>query len=161
MLARDIMTLDHSAPPAIVPGTSTATSVWPSADGTTVYYTLGGDSRVLQQVLNTGAVSPLFDFGALGIARDVVVRDSTLVAIVGGAVTWAPEPTLQSQEFVQRDGGGVLFHVNLNSGVVTPLSTLPFLVRHPALAPDGRWIAAEVRTPAPTMPTDLYLFEVP
>ena len=164
ILVRDVMMLDRSAATpllAIVPGTSTATSVWPSADGTMLYYTLGGDSRIQQRVLASGAVTTRFDFGALGIARDVVVRDSTLVAVVGGAVTWAPEPTLPSQELVQRDGGGVLYHVNLNSGAATALNNLSLLVRHPALAPDGRRIAAEVRTPSQGTPTDLYLFDVP
>jgi hypothetical protein len=65
--------------------------------------------------LATGVVAPLYDFGALGIARDArVVAGGRLVAIVGGKVSYGFDNTYQLG--VQRDGGGVVYAVDLPGG---------------------------------------------
>jgi len=143
VVGREVAVLDLvTTPPSvsIVPSTDLATSVWPAADGRSIYYTIAGDSRVLQQVLATGAVTVVHDFGTRGIARDVTVRGTSLVAVVGGRVTFSIDPTLGP---IQRDGGGALVLVDLASGTETDLSLPGLAARRPALSPDGRQLAVE------------------
>jgi hypothetical protein len=157
---REAMLLDLSAaPPApqTIPNTAEATSLWPGGDGASIYYTRAGDTRVFQQVLASGAVSEVHDFGALGIARDVSVRGTSLVAVVGGRVSYGTDPLLGP---VQRDGGGPIIAVNLTTGGER---TLPFgtrLARRTVLAPDGQTIAAEgYDTLGNVLESDLWLLE--
>jgi hypothetical protein len=161
---RDIVRLDLSTSPAtvsIIPGTTTATSVWPAADASALYYTLGGDTRVLRRDLQSGVVDTIQDFGALGIARDVVVEDSSLIAVVGGDVSYGLRSDLPQFGPVQVDHGGTLYHMNLGSGQVTVLSDPALLLRHPALSRDGRRIVAEVSPLAGPLIADLYLYAAP
>ncbi len=116
-----------------VPGTDYASSL--DVAGTdTLYYTLGGDSRVFRRVLSTGAVDVIWDF-APAIARGVQVRGRRLAAVVGGNVRFGVESSIP--EPVQRDSGGVLHVVQLDSGTVRAFDIgLP--IRHPAIAASGR-----------------------
>jgi len=158
----EVTLLDLAASPAavsIVPNTYPASSVWPAADGASLYYTLGGDSRVYRQSLASGAVTVVHDFGALGIARDVSVRGERLVAVVGGAVIFTDDPELGP---VQRDKGGPLMLVDLADGQVTGIPLPVVNVRRPALSPDGRRVVVEAMDPTRFRPVpDLWLLELP
>jgi WD40 repeat protein len=125
-----------------VPGTDYASGVDVSNDGTALFYTLGGDSRVYQRDLASGVVSTLHDFGDSTIARDVQVRGRTLVAVVGRSVLYRFE---DAHGFVQRDEGGDLVTVDLGSAQVRRFGTDTVLFRHPALSPDGAWVVAETQ----------------
>lgn len=125
---------------ASVPGTIWASSLDLSPDRDTLYYTLGGDSRVYRRALATGAVDTLFDFGALGIVRDVRVRNGRLIAVVGGDVTWGPHASLG---MAQYDNGGPIYSVDLPAGAPVLVSQSYDQYLHPALAPDGGHLVAE------------------
>jgi len=140
----------------LVPGTQTATSVSAAPDGSALYYTLGGDTQVYRRTLATGAVTPVHDFGE--IVRDVSVAESTLVAIVGGQVSYVSDPQYGP---VQRDQGGPLVHLNMNSGQVTMVSSPIALHRHPALSPDGRRIVVETHAGTGGVSPDLWLYGAP
>jgi WD40 repeat protein len=145
----DVVLLDLSgAAPVfeVIPGTDYASSVALSEAADEIYYTLGGDSRVFRRVLNTGFVSTLHDFGAGNVVRDVQVRGSRLVAVVGRSVLYRFE---ESHGFVQRDEGGDLAFVDLASGASTLFSTDTVLFRHPMISPDGSRVVVEVQPFAP------------
>ena len=129
-----------------VPGTELASSVAAGGDDDTIVFTLGGDSRVYRQSLSTGAQSILYDFGAAGIARDVQIHGSTLVAVVGRSVVFRFE---DAHGWVQRDEGGALYVVNLETGASTAFAPDATLFRRPAIAPDGRSIVVEASPFAP------------
>jgi WD40-like Beta Propeller Repeat len=162
VVAREAMLLDLSLAqpmPQTIPGTTQATSLWPGGDGTSIYYSLAGDSRVYRQILATGDVSLVHDFGALGIARAVTVRGTTLVAVVGGRVAYLDDPLLGT---VQRDDGGPLIAVDLNTGAETRLPFGTSLARRAALAPDGVALAVEgYDTLAATLDPNLWLLVAP
>lgn len=160
-----------SAVRRVVPGTAWASSVSPGDDGDSIYYTIGGDSRVFRQSLSSGAVTLVHDFGAEGIARGAQVRGDRLVAVVGGSVLFRDEGEL---EMVQRDEGGHLFLVDLTTGAETRLSlSQDTLFHRPALSPDGARVVVEASPFAPvhTGPDsefnapnhrhDIWLFELP
>lgn len=130
----------------VVPGTELASSVAAGPDDDTIYFTLGGDSRVFSQLLSTGERTILHDFGAGNIARDVQVRGNTLVAVVGRSVLFQFE---EAHGWVQRDEGGDLYVVNLASGSTQSVSLEATLFRRPALSPDGRFIVVEASPYAP------------
>jgi hypothetical protein len=159
----DIVDLDLSGPvpsPAIVPGTSQATSMALTANGDTLVYTLLGDSRVFARAIATGQVSTLHDFGALGAARDVTVRGGQLVAVVGN-----------------RPEGGQLASVDLATGTesILPGAELLLFFRRPVFAPAGspvrlvvegyHWtsivIVPGVEDTVVSKDGDLYLYEAP
>lgn len=155
----------------LVPGTEWASSVSVGGDEDTIYYTLGGDSRVYSQSLSSGAVAVVHDFGAGQIARGAQVRGNRLVAVVGGSVLFRPEGTL---EMVQRDEGGHLYLVDLGTGTTVTLSASDETLFHrPALSPDGRRVVVEAAPFAPvhTGPDsdfnapnhrhDIWLFDLP
>jgi WD40-like Beta Propeller Repeat len=161
---RDIARLGLTTSPAtisLVPGTTTATSVWPTADGSALYYTLGGGSEVLRLDLSSGLVDHIQDFGTLGIVRDVAVEGSSLVAVVGGDVSFGTRSDLPQFGVFQIDHGGTLYHVDLASGRMTVLSNSSMVVRHPTLSRDGRRIVAEVSPLGGPLNPDLYLFMAP
>lgn len=162
VISREAVLLDLSASPAllqIIPNTSQVTSLFPSADGLSVYYTRAGDTRVFQQVLASGAESVVHDFGAAGIARDVNVRGPVLTAVVGGKVSFGVDPLLGPR---QLDSGGVLYRVDLTSGSELPLPLAVGTTQRPSLSPDGRSVVVEgIDTVAPPPRVDLWLFRLP
>lgn len=143
----------------VVSGTDYASSVALGA-GDTIYYTLGGDSRVYRRSLSSANVEVAHDFGTLGIARDVTVLGNRLVAVVGGEVSFVSHPIFGP---VQYDGGGPLVSVDLATGAEISIPSIgPPLFRRPAFAPAGELIrlVAEGYTFSSPIP-DLYLFEAP
>lgn len=162
VISRDAVLLDLTVSPAalqIIPNTAQVTSLFPSADGLSVFYTRPGDSRVYRQVLASGAETELHDFGASGIARDAQVRGNVLTAVVGGKVEYRNDPLLGPR---QVDSGGVLFRVDLTSGSELPLPLALGLAQRPALAPDGRSVVVEIiDSTHPPPRTDLWLFQLP
>jgi hypothetical protein len=136
----------------MLPGSDQASSV-DVAGSDTVYFTLNGDSRVFRLVKDT--IGVVHDFAGLGIARDVQVRGRRLIAVVGGNVSFANE-ALNGP--VQRDGGGPLWLVSLDSGTESLLTGFTDTYRHPALEPSGRGIIVE-RLAGRT--ADLWRFDLP
>jgi hypothetical protein len=168
----DVVLLDLAAGTPVfnvLPGTDYASSVSLSDEPGMVYYTLGGDSRVYRRALSTGDVTVVHDFGAGNIVRDAQVRGTTLVAVVGRSVLYRFE---DAHGFVQRDEGGDLAFVDLDSGGTTTFSTDSVLFRHPMISPDGSLVVVEVQPfapvhadpdsdfNAPNHRADLWLFEL-
>jgi hypothetical protein len=168
----DVVLLDLSGTTpqlAVVPATDYASSVGLSEDGQSIYYTLGGDSRVFQRVLATGTVTTVYDFGAGTIVRDVQIKGNHLVAVVGGSVLYRLE---DAHGYVQRDEGGNLAFVDLATGTNRIFSGDFVLFRHPVISPDGKRAVVEVQPYAPVHPdpvseftatnhrADLWLFGV-
>ncbi len=131
---------DTSAGLSVVPGTNYASSVAVGGNSDTLYYTIGGDSMVYRRTLSTGAVDTVYDFGSLGIARDVRVRGGRLIAVVGGSVTFVPHATLG---MAQYDNGGPVYVVDLPSGTPTLVTASFDQYRYPVLTPDGNAVVAE------------------
>ena len=155
----------------LVPNTDWASSLSVGDDGDTIYFTVGGDSRVHRMSLASGAVAVVHDFGAAGIARGVQVHGDRMVAVVGGSVLFRDEGVL---EMVQRDEGGELHLVDLATGEGTVLAASDDTLFHrPAISPDGSSVVAEAAPFAPvhTGPDseftalnhrhDLWLFDLP
>ena len=130
-----------SSPPILttLPGSDQASSVTVSGPDT-VFYTTNGDSRVYRLVLSTGSITTVHDFGSAGIARDVQVAGGRLLAVVGGDVSFYTDSILGP---VQRDGGGVIYLVDLATSSAAPLTGVLELFRHPALSPAGDRLVAE------------------
>ncbi len=155
-IGREVVILDVRTGTATVqPGTTAASAVAPDPGGGGLVLTLSGDSRVFRYDLVADTSALLHDFGGLGIARDPILRDSMLFAVVGGNITVAFDSTIGDSG--QRDLGGTLYRVNLRSGATTPIDLPGHLVRHPALAPDGTHLVVETGGASP----DLYLLSVP
>jgi hypothetical protein len=155
----------------LVPGTQWASSVSAGGDDDTIYYTLGGDSRVFRQSLASGEVAVVHDFGEAGIARGLQVRGERLVAVVGGSVRFADEGEL---EMVQRDEGGQIRIADLSAtGSQVLAASADTLFHRPALSPDGGRVVAEAAPfapvhvgpssefNAPNHRHDLWLFDLP
>ena len=142
----------------VVPGTDYASSVSISNEPGILYYTLGGDSRVFRRVLSTGEVSIVHDFGAGNIVRDVQVREPRMVAVVGQSVLYRNE---DAHGFVQRDEGGDIAFVDLNSGGTTFFAGDSMLFRHPMISPDGARVVVEVQPFAPVHPEPESEFNAP
>jgi hypothetical protein len=92
------------------------------------------------QISTPGVVTVAHDFGAAGFARDVHVLGSRMVAVVGGRVAYAVDPSLGP---TQWDSGGVIHLVNLEDGSDQILDA-PGLSRRPQLSPSGTAVVAEV-----------------
>ncbi len=135
-LAVVIIDLPSFPAPVLVPGTMTATAVSLGEAPETIVYTLAGDSRVYRRELTTGATTVLHDFGILGIARDPVIHDGQLLAVVGGFVSFTIHPQLGG---IQTDLGGPLYQVDLATGQQgqLPDGGVPRVFRHPAVSPTG------------------------
>ncbi len=142
--------------PLRVPNTDWASSVTLGDTAGVLYYTVNGDSRVIRHDLATGDSATIYDFGGLGIARDVQVRAGRLVAVVGGDVTSGFDAAQGA--VIQRDDGGYLYLVELASGARAQLADTGFRFRRPALSRDGRRIIAEARAAGGP---DLWLLELP
>ena len=125
---------DSLAGLSVVPGTNYASSVAVGGNSDTLYYTLGGDSLVCRRTLSTGVVDTVYNFGSLGIARDVRVEGGRLIAVVGGSVSFIPHATLG---MAQYDSGGPIYSVDLPNGTPTLVTASFDQYRYPALSPDG------------------------
>jgi hypothetical protein len=165
-----LLDLSGAAPAlSVLSGTDYASSVSLSDEPGVVYYTLGGDSRVFRRALESGDVTAVHDFGAGNIVRDVQVRGTSLVAVVGRSVLYRFE---DAHGYVQRDEGGDLAFVDLSSGGTVFFSTDTVLFRHPMISPDGSRVVVEVQPfapvhaepqsdfNAPNHRADLWLFEL-
>lgn len=146
-------TLGAAPSRVVIGGTRFASSVAVGDDGDAVYYTLGGDSRVYRLSLSTFTTTVIYDFGAAGIARDVQVHGRTLVAIVGGSVTFGYNANAFTDLQVDLAGGNIHV-VDLLAGTDTRLAAGTRVFRHLALSPSGTRLVAESAG-------DLWLFEVP
>jgi len=168
----DVVKMDIDGPQpalALVPNTQGASSVALSDTRDTLYYTLINDSRVYRLAIASAQYSIAHDFGALGIARDVTVRGSQLVAVVGGEAVYSDDPILGP---IQPDGGGSLISVDLTTGAETALPSDGSLVfRRPAFSPPGSTVRLVVegyptrrdgtRNALVSKVGDLYMYEAP
>ncbi len=115
-----IVSVDLRSDPATftrVAGTSGATSV--AVDGPdAILYTVAGDAHVYRQVLSSGAVTALWDFGAGHTVQSVQRAGNRLAAIVD-TVIWV---------------------ANLAAGTATQLSSVAY--QSLALSPDGLRLVA-------------------
>lgn len=125
---------------SFVPHTTRASAVQASSDGTAIHYTIAGDSRVYRQVLATGTVDTLHDFGPGRVARDPQVSGPRLYAVVDGHDGFGDSPPFYA---VQVDYGGRLVEVDLGTGQETDRSVPGFLYKRPRLSPDGRRLVVE------------------
>lgn len=141
----------------LVPGTTDASSVCVGATNDTIYFTRVGDSRVFRYAFSSDQTDTAYDFGALGIARDVSVAKGRLAATVGGDVTDTNDPFLGR---MQADHGGNLFVVTLASGALTQLGDSTFRFRRPALSPDGARLIVSALKDTSTA-ADLWRFDLP
>lgn len=139
----------------IVPGGDDASSVAVGSTPDEIYFTRNGESGVYRQILSTGDIDTVFDFGG-PIARDVQVSGTRLVAVVGGDVTY--RFAFSANRLVQEDNGGDVHVVDLATRSDAVLNGGGRLYRSIALSPDGRRIVAESWNGDVA---DLYLFEVP
>ncbi len=160
VLWHEVMLLNTAGgTPELLPNSDQTSSIWPDADGTGLYFTQTGDSRILHRTLAGGAPQVVHDFGGLGIARDVSVTGNRLAAVVGGNVTFNIDPLLGPLQF---DSGGRLFTVDLTSGTTQELAISNMLFRRPAVAPDGQAVAVEgVDFGSSNRQPDLWLFRLP
>jgi hypothetical protein len=140
----DAVWLDAStagAAPQAIPGTDNASGVCPGATEDEIYYTLNGDTRVYHQVLSSGVVSVVHDFGAAGIARDVQVVGGRMAVVVGGRVHFSVDPSLGP---TQWDSGGIVHLVNLQDGSdITLADPTQGLFRRPQISPSGTQVVVE------------------
>jgi hypothetical protein len=126
----------------VVPGTDYASGLDVSDDGSALFYTVGGDSRVFRRELADGTVSTIHDFGTGNIVRDPQVRGSVLAAVIGRSVLYRYE---DAHGFVQLDEGGDLVLVDLTTSLSTRFGTDSVLFRHPVISPDGARIVVETQ----------------
>jgi hypothetical protein len=158
------------ATPSAIPGTDFASGVSPGRTQDELFYTVGGDTRVFRLTVSTGEITVAHDFGAAGIARDVQVAGKRMAAVVGGRVAFGVDPLLGP---TQRDSGGVVHVVDLDTDADQALDFPTLLFRRPALSPAADRVVAEgypliVVGNSATVPDttvgkggDIYLFDTP
>jgi hypothetical protein len=138
---------------AYIPGTSGASGYDLGPNGE-VYFTKNGDNRVYRTSLTGGVIDTVLDFGpGTEIARDPVVIDSVIYAIVDGDVTYQ---FFQDLGNLQSDAGGELWRAT-PSGAQLVDSARRW--RHPVWDPNRNVLAIEGRDPV-TLVTDIYLIEI-
>jgi len=133
-----------------MPDGDSASSLAPSANGDTVYFTKNGDTRVFRHTISGIQTDTLMGF--VDVARDISVSAGRLVAIVGG-VPGGP---------TNSDRGGALYHVSFPGGggpLVGDIGDPGVLYRRPALSPDGRRLIVSGWSGAPN--ADLWLYTSP
>lgn len=143
-LGVDVLRLGDSIP-VRVPGTDSATSLAAGDTAGVLYFTRFGDSRVYRLELATSDTSTLFDFGALGIARDVQVHAGRLLAVVGGNISATYDPIALLA--LQDDDGGPLYYVDLAVGTPVQAGDPSSFYQRPILSRDGRTVVVERRSP--------------
>ncbi|HET9384281.1 MAG TPA: hypothetical protein VFO67_03975 [Gemmatimonadales bacterium] len=123
-----------------------ASSLAPSANGDTVYFTKNADTHVFRHTMSDAQTDTLFAF--IDVARDISVSAGQLAAIVGGVPGGPTTP----------DRGGALFHVSFPGGgpLVGEIGLSGVLYRRPALSPDGVRLVVSGWSGAPN--ADLWLF---
>lgn len=144
----EVVLLDLSQSSAgltIVPNTAGANSLSASPDGSTIYYTVNGDTRVIQQVLATGDTSTTYDFAAVGLGfpSNISMGGGFLAATVGPA----------------SGSPGQLVRVNLTGGTAEPIEVgedVGIALRS-RLSPDGHSLVVQLAQPAST----LWLYRLP
>jgi hypothetical protein len=164
---------DHIVASQVIPNTLGVTSLCRGTRANTIAFTRGPSSAVYEMDLATLQVSQLYDFGALGIARDVQVSGGRLVAVVGGRVTYVPFDLVFGIPFL-ADSGGQVFAATLPAGapvmIVDTVGSHQY--RRPALAPSGRRVVLEefgfeikniggVFQTVVSKEADLWMFDVP
>ncbi|MFN8654618.1 MAG: hypothetical protein U0133_22145 [Gemmatimonadales bacterium] len=160
LVGKDAVLLDLNASPittTVIPNTSEVTSLTGSEDGTSIYFTRAGDSRVFQRVLASGSESVLHDFGG-PIARDITVRGRLLTAVVGGKVSYGVDPIIGAR---QIDNGGLLTLVDLDTGNESVIDIPDHLVQHAVLSPGGVRIAMEAVDTLQAPQPDLWVVQLP
>lgn len=119
----------------IIPGTEDATSLAAAPGSEYLYLTRRLDTRVYRLPVSGGVPEEVYDFGALGVARDLALADGWLYAIVGGRVF------LDGDAFAgewQSDAGGILYYLDLAGGGATEVPTGgDRLLRRPFPDPTG------------------------
>ncbi|MGH7590381.1 MAG: hypothetical protein ACREL2_02995, partial [Gemmatimonadales bacterium] len=127
---------------SVVGGTSGASSLGIGPTPGLLYFTREGDSRVFQLQLPDTTATTAYDFGGLGLARDVRVAGTRLLAVVGSGGLL----------------GGTVYLVD--GGVATAVTDSGSLWRHPTFRPDGRAFTAE-RYDTRTATADIFLDSLP
>ncbi|MGH7532720.1 MAG: hypothetical protein ACREL4_05465 [Gemmatimonadales bacterium] len=110
---------------SVVGGTTGASSLGIGPTPGLLYFTREGESGVFQLQLPDTMATTAYDFGGLGIARDVRVVGTRMLAVVGSGGLL----------------GGTVYLVD--GGVATAVTDSGGLWRHPSFRPDGRAFAAE------------------
>lgn len=127
---------------SVVGGTTGASSLAVGPTTGLLHFTRDGDSRIFQLQLPDTTATITYDFGALGVARDVRVAGSRLLAVVGGS---------------ELQGGTIYL---IDGGVATALTPTGSFWRHPSSRPDGRaFVAEQYDTIATTF--DIYTDSLP
>ena len=152
-----VLIIDFAATPVLTRLTvaDSASSLAADRSGDTLYFTRDGDSLVYRHMFSSGQTDTLYDFGSLGIARDLSVANGKLVAVVGGAVSYNVDSVLGGS---QPDDGGPLFLLTPGS-LPVQIGNSAWLFRRPAVSPDGTHLVVAAWNAAPT--ADLWLFQLP
>jgi hypothetical protein len=132
-----------------------ASSLAASPAGDTLYFTRVGDARVYRHAFASGQTDTLYDFGSLGIARDVSIAGGKLAAVVGGLVSYSVDSILGGS---QPDHGGPLYLVT-SGGAPLQIGDTAWRLRRPALSPDATRLVVAVWHVAPA--ADLWMIELP
>ncbi len=119
----------------IIPGTEDATSLTTAPGSGYLFLTRRLDTRVYRLPLSGGIPEEVYDFGPLGVARDLALADGRLYAIVGGRVFLEFDPLVGEY---QADAGGRLYYLDDTGGAASEIPTNgDRLLRRPSPDPTG------------------------
>ena len=149
---RDALVISPADPGslAVIPDMAFPTSLAAGETADVVYYTLAGDSRIYRRILSSGATSTVYDFGGVGLVRDVHYAAGRVAAIVGGPVSVFSGPPFPGP--IQTTAPGLLFLVDVTDGTARLIAgQLPaydgdptaILYQNPAISPDGIVLVVE------------------